>query len=125
MVGCRFGPPPPRRLRDRDWRSNKGPKVHPLHLNRLVQKLERASSLCSDVTAMPEVVVAFLRTELVDQTADGGPQAVDRPFCSGPNQSLQFREGVFNRIEIGAVRRQVEIFDVAALESHSDGSGLV
>src|SRR5215208_6390965 len=55
-----------------------------------------------------EVVCAFGRGEGLDETADSGPEAFDRPLGRLAQERLQLGEGVLDRVEVGRVRRQVE-----------------
>lgn len=51
---------------------------------------------------------AFLWREGRQQRADPVPQAVDRSLGSFARMGLEFGEGVFDRLEVGAVGREIE-----------------
>ena len=55
-----------------------------------------------------EVVGAFGGGEDLDEAPDGGPKALNRALGGFPEQSFEFGEGVLDRVEVGAVGRQVE-----------------
>jgi len=55
-----------------------------------------------------EVGEALARQESVKETADGFFERGHRPLCRGAQQSLELREGQFDRVEVRTVRRQVD-----------------
>jgi hypothetical protein len=57
---------------------------------------------------MGEVAGAFGGTEGVEGLADGVPEGVDGSGRGGAEQRLELGEQLFDRVQIGAVGRQVE-----------------
>src|SRR3954463_2627761 len=55
-----------------------------------------------------KVVGAFGGCEDVDKAPDGGPKALDGAFGGLAQECFQFGEGLLDRVEVRAVRRQVE-----------------
>src|SRR3954453_15034478 len=55
-----------------------------------------------------EVVGAFGGCEDVDKAPDGGPKALNRTLGRLAQERLQLGEGLLDRVEVRAVRRQVE-----------------
>ena len=53
------------------------------------------------------IIGAFAGWEEVDDPADGGPKAADGPLGGLAQQRLELGERLFDRVEVGAVRRQV------------------
>ena len=55
---------------------------------------------------MGEVVAAFLRFEGVEQRPDPPPGRLNGAFGRVAEQGFEFGEDLFNRVEVGGVRRQ-------------------
>lgn len=55
-----------------------------------------------------EVVGAFAWCEGSDEAAHDGPEAIDGALGGLAQEGLQLGEGVFDRVEVGAVRRQIQ-----------------
>ena len=70
--------------------------------------LERFSQLyiSESVATVPDVVPAFVGREKREGDADEGEDLVNRTGPDGPEEGFQFREGLFDRIEIGTIGRQ-------------------
>ena len=81
-----------------------------------ISELERTSSFCSVVSAVPEVIPALGWWKAVDQSSDRTPQSLDGSFGGGSQQPLELGERVLDGIEVGTVRRQIEVVDPAAVE---------
>ena len=74
---------------------------------------------------MMEVVAAFTLAELFDQLAASLPKAVHGPFADALQQPFELGKRKFDRIEIGAVRRQVEKMGSHRLNRLADFRSLV
>jgi hypothetical protein len=74
------------------------------------------------ISAGSEVVGALVGREGVDDAADGVPEVLDG-VCGG--LALQLREGVLDRIELGAVGREVEQARARILDRRTDAQALV
>ena len=57
---------------------------------------------------MPEVISAFVGAEVLQAVTEQRPQRLDRATARSAHDRFQLREGEFNRIEVGAVRRKKE-----------------
>lgn len=57
---------------------------------------------------MPKVIAAFVFGEFTAQLAQARPERVDAPLAELAQQRLEFREDLFDRIEVGTVRWQIE-----------------
>jgi len=70
--------------------------------------LERFSQLyiSKSVAAVPDEVPAFVWREERERDADEGQDLIKRAGPGGPEEGFQFREGLFDRIEVRTVRRQ-------------------
>ena len=56
---------------------------------------------------MPEVIAALVRTEARDALAEQWPEGLDRPAARGAHDRFEFREGEFDRVEVGTVRGEI------------------
>jgi hypothetical protein len=65
-----------------------------------------------------EEVLAFLRFEEVDEFADGGSKTLDGSLGGFSQERLQCQlgEGVFNRVEVRAVGREIEKLDAGRFD---------
>ncbi len=52
----------------------------------------------------------------VDEPSDGAPQTFDAPLGGLAQQGLEFGEGLLDRVEVGAVRREVEDTSAGGLD---------
>src|SRR5438270_9645306 len=80
--------------------------------------LERFHVWCSGrwVAAVADVIAAFGRCEGVECLPQKRPESLDRPLAGGSKQVLELGKGQFDRIEVGAVRRQVAQFGAGGLD---------
>ena len=67
----------------------------------------------------------FLRCESRESVSDGIVEVRDGSGRRGPKQSFQLGEDVFDRVEIGTVRRQVKEADTRCLDHLSEALHLV
>lgn len=79
---------------------------------------------------MAEVVGALFSGEGVEELADAGPERLDGSLGCASEEGLQLGEDQFDRIEVGAVGRQVEeagsgLFDEAAYAQDLVGGEIV
>src|SRR4029077_13778797 len=72
-----------------------------------------------------EVVCAFLRGEAAEEISDGVPEGLTAAGCSLADQRLEFGEGLLDRIEIGAVGRQVDQTGAARFNGFAHAGDLV
>lgn len=70
--------------------------------------LECFSGIRSGVSAVAEVVQALVGRESVDQSAQQVPEGLDRSGCHATNEVFESCEDQLDRVEVGAVRRQVD-----------------
>jgi len=69
--------------------------------------LERFRLSCSNaVTAMPDVVRALVRHEEAEGGSHQLADVIERARTRGAKERLQFRERLFDRIEVGTVGRE-------------------
>jgi hypothetical protein len=57
---------------------------------------------------VPDVVAAFGWGEPVEQSADGLPQRFDGALGGVVQEAFEFRKGKLDRVQIGAIGRQIE-----------------
>ena len=57
---------------------------------------------------MTDVAAALVRAEAQQAVTEERPQRLDRSTARRADDRLQFREAEFDRIEVGAVRRQIQ-----------------
>jgi len=69
--------------------------------------LERNSDQVRALAGIGEEVGAFVRLEEVEQFADALPESIDRTLLGFAQVGLEFREALFDRVEIGRIGRQV------------------
>ena len=55
---------------------------------------------------MGKVLATFLRAEVMEQGPDPAPRRLDGPFGRVAEQRFELGEDLFNRVEIGGIRRQ-------------------
>lgn len=65
---------------------------------------------------MSEVIATLDAAVLIEQPSDSIPQSIDRSLGCGSHQAFELRESILDRIEVGAVGRQVHVADPVALE---------
>jgi hypothetical protein len=66
-----------------------------------------------------------LRCEEIDEAADGVPEAADGSLGGLSQIRFEFREGFFDRIEVGTIRRQIKQARGRRLDHRTDGGPLV
>ena len=59
------------------------------------------------VSGVLEIVAAFVALDGCDEAADMAANVVDRALLGGAHPVLDFGEGLFDRIEVGGVSRQI------------------
>ena len=76
----------------------------------MIRKIRARSgfALIRIVSSGGEVVCAFLRLEELNEATDGVPETVDGSFSGLAQEGLQLGEGVLDRVEVGAVGRNIE-----------------
>ena len=66
------------------------------------------SSLVGNITGVPEIVLAFLRLDVVENLSDGAPEGFPCSCGGIPQIVLDLRERLLDRVQVRAVRRQEE-----------------
>jgi transposase InsO family protein len=99
-------------------------RLNPLHQMPGLNTYSVIRSSCI-VSSGSEVVGAFGGCEDVDEAPDGGPKALDRALGGLAQECFQFGESILNRVEVRAVRRQVEELRARRLDQGSHPRPLV
>src|SRR5205814_4822806 len=81
--------------------------------------------LAPGVAAMPKVIATLLRAETWHALAEQGPESLDRAAARRAHDRLQFREAELDRIEVGAVRREIPHHRTRGGEDLFDATDLV
>ena len=74
---------------------------------------------------MPKVIATLLRAETWHALAEQGPEGLDRAAARRAHDRLQFREAELDRIEVGAVRREIPHHRARGGEDLFDATDLV
>lgn len=83
--------------------------------------LERFSKPCSDtISGVPDEVATFGRGEQVERRGDQRAHLIEGARACGAEERLQFGEGEFDRIEVGAVRREKPEMGADGFEGGAD-----
>jgi hypothetical protein len=72
-----------------------------------------------------EEVCAFVRFELPQRIGGGSLECIEGSRGGLPHMGLELGEGVFDRIEVGTVGRQIAEFGAAGFNSLPDACDLV
>lgn len=73
-----------------------------------VRALVPFSRQCSVVSAVVEVVAAFVGREVIEQGSQQRIQSVDTSGLGAAEEPFEFREHQFNRVQVGTVRGQLD-----------------
>jgi len=74
---------------------------------------------------MPEIICTLVGFELFDDDLGGIANSVEGSWCHSPEQFLDFGEDLLDRIEVGAVRREVEQSHACFFEACADAGDLM